>query len=167
MPAPTKFVNGCTYEFEQHGRPVRVKLLHYDPIARAHVILSNGQESRLDMHALGARVKRARTMLTKKPSNSADGVYLYMVSLGSNAYKVGVSTNPERRRKQIRTCAPLAKLQSVVRMPTHKTAQWSKLEGRVLKKFSHLRAVGGGREVLRMSARQASDCADFMKAVCK
>ena len=163
--AVQRFLNGCTYVYTQYGRAQRVKVVRFDPIANMHVVTANGRdEFNLDLHAFGDRIRAERTH-NKPHKLDTSQVFLYLCSIGENTYKVGATCAPERRRKQIRTYTPLAKMKSVVRIPRDKGAQWSKLEKAVLRRFAAHRPTTGGREVLRLTTQQAGACARYMRAV--
>ena len=148
--------------FTQHGKPTRVQVVRYDPIDRVHVVSQNGVESRLNLHALGERVRAVRT---ESKRERAASVFLYMCEIGPNGlFKVGATSAPEQRRKQIRTYTSHARMRAVVRVRS--PGAWSARERSVLKRFAHYRPRDGGREVLRLTSTEAAECAEYMRAVC-
>ena len=112
---------------------------------------------------------QSRTLRKKKSSTKTDTsrVYLYVCHLGGDNWKVGATCDPNRRCNQIRTCAPAAKMTSLVKIPMGKGAEWSKLETKVLRKYADKRSSPtGGREVFTMTAGEAKQCVGFMRKVC-
>lgn len=153
-------VQGCTYAYQSSGKTIHVKYVRYDPITRRHMVTSNGtHEWQANARHFGARVRP-----TKKKTNT-DRVFLYMCHIGPNTYKVGATCAPEQRRKQIRTYTPLAKMKSLVKLPAERGRDWAKIEKSVLRRFASHRAAEGGREVLKLTAAQAGECARYMRSV--
>lgn len=160
-------VNGCSYEVTRRGKTERLRVKAWDPIARMHVVVSeNGRETRLDLAALGSRLRAVRARRHRPRKTDTQHTYLYLCSLGPNTYKVGASSAPQRREREIRTYAPVAKMRTVVRVPSEKGSQWATLEREVLRRFEQHRPRDGGREVLRLSPDQADECAGWMREVC-
>ena len=155
-------VNGCTYAYKSSGKTLHVKVLRFDPIARRHIVTSNNGRTEWSIlsSSLGRRVRPTKRKM------DTDKVYLYMCSIGKDTYKLGVTCDPERRRKQIKTYTPTAQMKSVVRMAAHKRGDWAQVEKAVLRRFAAHRAATGGKEVFCLDRSQASACAGFMKSVC-
>ena len=161
----TGLINGCTYMYTTNGRPIRFKLLRFDPVSKSHVVTSNGRgEWHINLHQMGSRVRRVRSVSKKMDTST---VYLYMCNVGENTYKVGATCAPDRRCKQIRTYTSVARMKSVVRIPAAKGSEWAKLEKAVLRRFAAHRPANGGKEVLKMTQAQAHACAGYMRAVCR
>lgn len=160
MPSKSPTI-GCTYAYANRGKTLHVKVLRYDPVSKRHVVTTDGRhEWQIDAKFLGSRVRPTRTKTDTRT------VFLYMCNIGKDTYKVGATCTPERRCKQIRTYTPYAKMKSLVKVPTSKGSQWAKLESSVLRRFRTMRPATGGREVLRLTAEQATECAQYMRSVC-
>ena len=156
-------VDGCTYAYKTGGKTIYVKLLRFDPITRRHVVTTDGgkNEWQLRGSSLGARVR-----CTKPKKMDTSQTYLYMCNVGDNVYKIGATCAPERRRKQIWTYAPKASMKSIVKIPRARGNEWASIEKQVLHRFAAHRIPSGGKEVLRMTAQQATECAGYMRSVC-
>ena len=154
-------VNGCTYAYNTSGKTIHVKVVRFDPITKRHVVTSNGRsEWQVDGKRLGRRVRQ------QKRKSDTSQIYLYMCNIGDTTYKVGVTCDPERRRKQINTYTPQATMKSIVKVAKTKGSQWASLEKKVLDRFATHRLSGGGKEVFRLDQTQAAACAGYMRAVC-
>lgn len=153
-------VQGCTYAYKCSGKTIPVKVVRFDPITKRHVVTSNGgHEWQATASHFGARIR------SSKKKTDTDRVFLYMCHIGPNTYKVGATCAPERRRKQIRTYTPLAKMKSVVKLPAERGRDWAKIEKSVLRRFASHRTAEGGREVLKLTATEAGECARYMRSV--
>ena len=161
----TTFVPGCTYEFSNGNRLVRVKVLHFDAISNYHVVAhEDGRESRLELNKM-RNVTKVRRNRNDKINTRDAGTFLYMCDVGAGFYKVGCSSNPTKRSKQIRTCAPLARMLHTFRIKDSKASTWSKCEQIILKHFAQHRSAHGGREVFKMRPSVVQDCARMMRKV--
>ena len=80
---------------------------------------------------------------------------------------MGASSDPERRRKQIRTYSRKAKLHGVVCLPENEGGNFRSYEKHVLNRFSDPRKSEGGTEVLRLRPEEADTCLQYMKMICK
>ena len=152
-------VIGCMYDISHAGWSGRVTALRYDDIDRTYVVRHKTREMRLDLHKL-TNVKRARSKCLKTDTSH---VYLYMCDIGGGCYKIGASSAPDRRRKQIRTYAQQARMRAVVRVRNGQA--FRRYEKTVLDRYRSHRVVGG-KEVLRLTAGQANDCVNYMHSIC-
>lgn len=149
---------GRSYEVRT-GRDDRrvVRVVRYDPIDRTHVVRAQGSatETRLDFR----RVAEVRRVRAKKTDTSR--VYLYLCAIGNSHYKLGASSDPERRRKQIRTHAPKAVMRATV--PLRDGAAFRRCEKAVLAQFRNPTASSGGTEVLHLTPNQVGECVRAMR----
>lgn len=155
-----EIVNGCTYEVMVGGVKKLVRVLGHNPIDGLHTVSLGGKTVRMDL--VKASVRRRRTSKTKA---STDDVYLYLCDIGNGYFKVGASSSPQRRRKQIKTYSSKATMRAVARIPTNKSRDFKSFEKKVLARFAHGR-TRGGTEVLRLNQSEAADCAGFMRSIC-
>lgn len=157
-----EIVDGCSYTYTKNGKEVEFRALHHDPIAGEYAILHEGKRKLLDIKALGARVQPVRPKRSRKTCTK--DVYLYLVQLGHELYKLGCSADPERRAKQLKTGAGMAKLLAAVHIPRERGGQWRAIEKRVHDHLRGSRAPSGGREVFQLRARQISAVKERMRA---
>ena len=143
-PAARPILAGRVYKVRMGRRDVRVKVLRYDPVDKTHVVAHRGKETRLDFRT-ASRVSRV-----VRPKTDTSTVHLYLCDIGGGCYKLGASSDVERRRKQIRTCAAKAEMRAVV--PLRDGARFRACEKAVLGAFAVDR--GGGTEVLRLDGAQ-------------
>ena len=152
---------GRSYEVStgRDAAPRVVRVVRYDPVDRTHVVRAEGStaETRLDFRRVSGEVRRVSAP-SKKTDTSQ--VYLYLCAIGSGHYKLGASSDPERRRKQIRTHAPKAVMRATV--PLRHGAAFRRCEKAVLSKF-RTPSGSGGTEVLRLTPEQVGECVRAMR----
>ena len=136
-----------------------VRVVRYDPVDRTHVVRAQGSatETRLDFR----RVGEARRVYAPSKKTDTSRVYLYLCAIGNGHYKLGASSDPERRRKQIRTHAPKAVMRATV--PLREGAAFRRCEKEVLTKFRNASSATGGTEVLRLAPEQVGECVRAMR----
>lgn len=157
-----KFVSGCSYEFEHNGKRANVRVDGYDAIDKMYVVSRNNRQFRLDLPN-AKNVRRARRRPTK---TNTENVFLYVCSIGQGKVKVGVSSNPSAREKQIRTCSGDAKMLHAFKLPRAQSMHWAKYERKVLREFSRFRKEeGAGREVLTVAGDDLKRLISHMKRV--
>lgn len=149
---------GCLYSVKHGNFAAKVKLVRFDPIDRLHVVRFNGREIQMDLH----KIREVRRSFGKADKI----VFLYLCELGGGAFKVGVSSCPSTRQKQIKTYSQKARMRAIVRIPDENTARFRRYEQKVLDKFAGQRS-GGGKEVLLLSASEANACARYMRSIAR
>lgn len=154
------FQKGCSYQIKTGGRTLVARVQEYNPVDRYHAVTVDGRTVRMDLSKATVRRRRAASKKT-----STRDVYLYLCELGGGLYKIGVSASPQRREKQIKTYSGKAKMRTTARIPSHKSAAFRSFEKAVLERFAHGR-TSGGTEVLRLSAKDVTDCSSFMRSIC-
>ena len=145
---------GRSYRVRVGRRDLRVKVVRYDPVDKAHVVLHAGKETRLDFR----KASRVSRLASAKTDTSV--VHLYLCDIGGGCFKLGVSSDVERRRKQIRTYAPKAEMRAVV--PLRDGSRFRKCEKAVLGAFEG-GGKAGGTEVLRLDGAALRRCVAAMR----
>lgn len=159
MVKPT-LLDGCMYEVAMAGKTRLVRVLGQNPVDGMHTVSVDGKTQRMDLSTATARRRRASTK--KTPTTD---VYLYMCDIGNGLFKIGVSASPQRRQQQIRTYSGKATMRTTARIPTQKSAAFRSFEKAVLTRFAHGRTTGG-TEVLKLTSKEADECAGFMRTLC-
>lgn len=149
---------GCTYDVQVRGRAVRIKLLRYDPIDRIHIVTApHGREMRFPLNST------VRTRVASKKTDTRC-VFLYLCDIGNCCFKLGATSDPDRRCKQIRTYAPKAAMRARFKVATG--TAFRKYEKAVLSRFAHaVQGKSGGREVLHLSRHDVGACIEHMRRV--
>ena len=156
-------VDGCTYDVvHRGGKRMRLRVKHWDPVDRVHVVTFKGRDFRVNFNTLKS-YKRSRCV----GKTCTREVYLYLCNIGGGFYKLGASSDPERRRKQIRTYSRKAKLHGVARIPEDRGREFRSYEKNVLSKFANPQGSPGGTEVLRLRPEEADSCLQYMRMICK
>ena len=154
---------GCTYELRTaRGAVLGVArvLGPPNPVDGLVPVVFHGQEMRLDMCRYRAvRVRRGR-------KTSTDQVYVYLCKIGPGVYKLGASAAPERRRRELRTCARDACMLVTARLPHHESRSFRAFERHVLDEFAHCKTRRGGSEVLLLSPSEVQACKACIYTVC-
>ena len=161
VPLP-EFRVGCTYElYAREGGPCKGTVTVVASTIEPHVfrVRSGKTEQTLDLTKY-ARTVRARASVRRARSRT---VYLYLVDLGHGQYKVGASSDPERRARQLRTGAARARLLSTAALPADQSRLFRTFERRVLDEFAGRGPLGGGTEVLSLSPAEVERCRDAMR----
>lgn len=170
----TALVVGCTYDVTHNRSEYATVTVVAEPNAVDGLVpvTCGGREMRIDLRR--CTVTRRRRGRRERPmKTSTDNLFLYLCSIDRHSnFKVGVTSRPAQRIKEIRTYASNAKMVSVVRIPHSQSKHWRKVEREVIQKFS---VVGGGRaasspwrgtEVLSLSRDGLSACRQYMRSVC-
>ena len=140
----------------------KVRILGQNSVDRQHVVVTeSGRVFHQDLSRL--RVERASS---QKSRNSV--VYLYLMDLGRGYYKLGVSKDPEARRRQLMTGAvePIRVVGSFA-LPEHQSAQFRTFELRLLRNHPEWCVPRGGTEVLCMSTPQCNRLLMKMRTLCQ
>ena len=160
-------VVGCTYALTRRNasrkRTVSVVTItgEANPVDGMHPVLCNERPSRLQLSLYD--VKRVRVSRASK----AGQVWLYLCDIGGGHYKLGASSAPSRREKQIRTYARTANMIATAKIPPHRSRGFRHYERAVLDRFASQRvSSGGGSEVMKLSLDMVAACVRQMREVC-
>ena len=154
--APMSIKEGCFYTFQNRNKRTLVRVLEKNKVDNLHLVLHDGVEKRMDLN----RVGRLRRVSRKSdPSN----MFLYLCDIGSGCYKVGITSCPQRRRKEIRTYTRKANFICLYKLKDVSNAR--EYEKMILELFSKQISEEGGREVLELNPSMLNTCRRHMKSI--
>lgn len=166
--------SGLTYKLTKpSGKTLFVKLKEYDPIYKKWKVQVHGLKENttyISEREYSFIPVRSCTVLCNNKnencfrkrhktisSNKQMQVFLYILQIGKNLYKIGCTENVERRMKQGKTWCNFMKLISKRRIPSEKSLNWKKYEQNLHKQVQtlnfHEQSKEGGSEIFYMSAK--------------
>ena len=148
---------GCFYTFQSRNETILVRVLEKNKVDNLHIVLHEGREKRMDLK----RVKSLRRVTRKSDPST---MFLYLCDIGGGHYKLGITSCPQRRRREIKTYTRRATFLFLKRLKDGCSAR--DYEKVVLNLFSKQISKEGGREVMRLDSKMLIQCKRVMKHIC-
>lgn len=167
---PARISVGSSYRVMNNRKPSEVRVLSYDPVERAHVIVpaKGGAQTYFNFNAKGVKpvkISSRAARLAKKPPRKVTGdVLLYMMNVAPHVYKVGCTRDLDKRTKAAKTWCPDVKVVCTRKVPPAASADWRFHEMRVQEKLKRYVGKDGGTEVARLPPHVVADMKNFMRA---